>query len=536
MGLGDSYMTRMVSFGALIAIIVVIGLLFYKVMIGFFVPIFLAAVLCVVFRPLHRAVLERLGQREKTAAAVTTALILLSVLLPAGVIIAAAAVQGANMASDVNPAAINLALQRVRTSLGLNIDHLPEIRKSQIEMDQLVTVVNDNMPTAQRDERRNLAVARLETDLTHFSNVIAEAKEPDHEEQLANIEDLKTALKALKDLNVEDPEFTPAVLQVSAKYKSMKVEMLGGVYIAWARELANPTAADLESLTRQAIEYIRPRLLSLTGATGVAVVRLAIGTGIMIVAIFFFLYDGPGMVSTVMKLSPLDDRYEQELLLEFDRISRAVVLATIFSALAQGAVAGIGYYFAGLDSLVLLTLLTTVFALVPIFGPATVWVPVCLFLAIYQQNLWAAAGLALWGVLAVGTIDNLIKAFVLHGQSQLHPLLALMSVIGGVQALGPIGIVVGPMVVAMLQTLLGILRRELTTMESTGELEGLAAATAGGKGNPLSKIRKRGVVAGDNTSGNPVEDTAANQPSTTTAEGSEQDASRSQRPKFDQDV
>jgi hypothetical protein len=68
-----------------------------------------------------------------------------------------------------------------------------------------------------------------------------------------------------------------------------------------------------------------------------------------------------------------------------------------------------------------------------------------------------------------------VKAYVLHGQSQLHPLLALLSVLGGVSALGPIGIVVGPIVVVLLQTLLVILRRELLHLDSTA---GLAAAGA----------------------------------------------------------
>ena len=61
--------------------------------------------------------------------------------------------------------------------------------------------------------------------------------------------------------------------------------------------------------------------------------------------------------------------------------------------------------------------------------------------------------------------DNVIKPIVLHGQSNLHPLLALLSVIGGVSTLGPIGIVIGPMVVVFLQTLLKILRRELDGIE-----------------------------------------------------------------------
>jgi len=188
------------------------------------------------------------------------------------------------------------------------------------------------------------------------------------------------------------------------------------------------------------------------------------------------------------------------LLLEFDRISRAIVLATILSALVQGLIAGIGYYFCGMPSLVLLILLTTVFALVPLFGPATVWVPVCLYLAVYEQRITEASLLAAWGVLVVGTSDNIVKALVLHGQSQLHPLLALMSVIGGVQALGPIGIVVGPMVVALLQTLLGILRRELSNMErNSNESDGESKGEVLG---PLaSKIRRRGVNVDDAIAG-----------------------------------
>jgi hypothetical protein len=69
--------------------------------------------------------------------------------------------------------------------------------------------------------------------------------------------------------------------------------------------------------------------------------------------------------------------------------------------------------------------------------------------------------MAFWGIVVVANVDNVIKILVLHGQSQLHPLLALLSVLGGIQALGPIGILVGPMVVVLLQTLLGILRHEL---------------------------------------------------------------------------
>jgi predicted PurR-regulated permease PerM len=73
--------------------------------------------------------------------------------------------------------------------------------------------------------------------------------------------------------------------------------------------------------------------------------------------------------------------------------------------------------------------------------------------------------LAVYGVGVISAADNFIKPWVLHGQSNLHPLLALLSVLGGIQALGPIGIVVGPMVVVFLQTTLKILQRELLSMD-----------------------------------------------------------------------
>ncbi len=118
-----------------------------------------------------------------------------------------------------------------------------------------------------------------------------------------------------------------------------------------------------------------------------------------------------------------------------------------------------------------LTLLTTVLALVPFVGAASVWVPVSLWLFFHEpsgggdSHRLAAILLAAYGADVISMADNVIKPLVLHGQSNLHPLLALLSVLGGVHALGPIGILVGPMVVVFLQTLLNILHSELMTME-----------------------------------------------------------------------
>ena len=476
-------MSRLMSLIALIAVIVVIGLLFYKVMVGFFVPVFLAAVLVVVFRPLHLYILNRSGNRPKMAAAATTCLIMLIVLVPFALIGSAAALQGVGVVQDLNEGSVRVALVKLQQRLGLEISHKVELEGVQSALEHLLSAAENNSLQPMNTEGNVAAV--VPADMVRNGNKLAEMLDklrvaivaankenpkPLWEEKLTAL--ATDAHNFGQQTEDDDTSYLDAAKRLSSRYRYLREEILGGIYLTALKDLANPDQKRLAALSQQIKEYIQPRLLSLTSATVGFTVRLIIGTAILIVCVFFFLYDGPGMVKTIMALIPLDDRYEAELLMEFDRISRAVVLATVFSAITQGAVAGLGYYVAGMPSVVLLIMLTTMCAMIPFVGPAIVWVPACLYLAFYENRLVAAGALATWGVLVVGTVDNFVKAGVLHGQSQLHPLLALLSVLGGVQALGPIGIVVGPMAVVLLQTSLSILQREMVHFEDHGFLQG----------------------------------------------------------------
>ncbi|MFN9912596.1 MAG: AI-2E family transporter, partial [Pirellulaceae bacterium] len=106
-------------------------------------------------------------------------------------------------------------------------------------------------------------------------------------------------------------ELQSQVVQLGADWQPTKEKLLGGNrLLASLRELANPSPKQLRDMTASTIDYLRPKLISLTGATAEFLVRLIVGTAIMLVALYFFLYDGPRMVQSLMKLSPLDDRYE----------------------------------------------------------------------------------------------------------------------------------------------------------------------------------------------------------------------------------
>ena len=284
--------------------------------------------------------------------------------------------------------------------------------------------------------------------------------------EVPSADTLRAALLELQKSPPQTLEQDDAVLKVDTEYRQYRRAFLGGSLKGWLKELANPSDEQLEAVFKRASSSVGSPLIALGGDTLAILGKTVLGIVITLASLFFFLAEGESMVNAVVRLSPLEEKYLRELLDEFVRVCRAVVTASLLSAVVQGMLAGVGFYVAGLENAVaLLMLLTMVLSMVPFTGAASVWVPVCLHLYLVEGRLAAAIMLAVYGAGVISTADNFIKPMVLHGQSNLHPLLALLSVLGGIQALGPIGIVVGPMVVVFLQTTLKILQRELLTMD-----------------------------------------------------------------------
>jgi predicted PurR-regulated permease PerM len=296
----------------------------------------------------------------------------------------------------------------------------------------------------------------------------------DRQAMLAPIDDL-IGLVERKDIPTSQREREIGIQKIEIAFQIRRQQLLGGGAVSWLVELANPSAAEFQNRQAQFVSYFRHWILSISGTTTARFGSLVLGMAVMTISMFYFLSEGPALISAAMRLSPLDDKYERELFSEFDRVSRAVVIATLLSAVVQGLLAGVGFYFAGMSSGFLLTMLTMVFAMIPFVGAAAVWVPAALWLIFVDERMLAGIMLAIYGACIVSMADNVIKPLVLHGQSKLHPLLALLSVLGGVQALGPIGILVGPMVVSFLQALLNMLHTEIMAMESVDSAKNTAS-------------------------------------------------------------
>jgi len=505
--LGIQPVTRYFSFAFLLGVIGLVGVIFYWVMARFLIPLFLAALLVVIFRPLHRWMLKKMGGRQAWAALLTTLSILLAVLVPIALLLVMAAAEGRDVLKQFNSAKLLSDIQNARTKLKLDLPDANQVRDIDARFLSLQAV-----SVADRDDLESQSSNLFE--IVEASNQIAAARgyskvDPDSEKteqnaepemvqqrwqlyyqrlietkemqrQLASIADLPRGGdeasngEAIDQYNSGLHNYREMIHETSQSFDAYKYGLLGGRTRAFAVEFLNPTDEKLQGYAAFGGKFLKDQVVRFGGFAGSVLGSLLLGSAIMIISLYFFLLDGPAMLESFKGLSPLDDAHEIALIEEFSNVSRAVVVATLLSALAQGVLAGIGFYVAGLDSIFLLTLLSAVLAMVPFVGAAAVWIPCSLYLYFFANNLTAAIGLALYGVAVISMADNFIKPYVLHGTSNLHPLLALLSVIGGVTALGPIGILIGPMVVVFLQTLLKILQRELSILDGgTDETKGV---------------------------------------------------------------
>ena len=186
------------------------------------------------------------------------------------------------------------------------------------------------------------------------------------------------------------------------------------------------------------------------------------GNAILTFLILFFLFrDGRAAIENVTSLLPLSRDQALRLLSGI----RDSVIANLYGILAvgfaQGLLTGAALAVLRVPSPLLLGLTTAVCSLIPIVGTMLVWGPAAVYL-MATGHLWKGIILILWGSVVVGTIDNIIRPLVIGSRVELHPLLLLFSLLGGLQVFGFIGIFVGPVVISVIAALINILREELS--------------------------------------------------------------------------
>jgi predicted PurR-regulated permease PerM len=180
-----------------------------------------------------------------------------------------------------------------------------------------------------------------------------------------------------------------------------------------------------------------------------------VGLALTFYLLFFFLRDRQAALRALRALSPLADVQTDALIARVRDTIFATIYGTLAVASVQGLLGGLMFWALGLPAPMLWGVVMALFAIVPVLGAFVVWIPAALFLLL--EGRWIAAlVLTAWGVLVVGTIDNLLRPVLVGNRLKLHTVLAFLSVVGGLLLFGSAGLILGPVVLTLTTGLLEI--------------------------------------------------------------------------------
>lgn len=166
---------------------------------------------------------------------------------------------------------------------------------------------------------------------------------------------------------------------------------------------------------------------------------------LMLFVLFFLLRDHDKMVATVRNVLPLSRSQEDALFSEVQTVAKSAVLGSFMTALAQGVAGGFAMWLCGFPGLFWGSMMAFA-SFIPVVGTALIWVPVTLYLLLLGQWEWALF-LTGWGIIVVGSIDNVLRPLLMQGgDSNMNTLLIFFSILGGLQLFGLIGLIYGPII------------------------------------------------------------------------------------------
>jgi len=216
----------------------------------------------------------------------------------------------------------------------------------------------------------------------------------------------------------------------------------------------------LAAKLNDAAAEVAARVASLAGAVAGATASALLVLFFLMMTVHFTLENWPTLARKAEELLPLRPRYTRDLLDEFRLVGRTTLLGTVVTGLAQGALSGLGFLIAGVPEPAFFGAATALASLIPAVGTLLVWMPAGLFL-IASGHAGKGVLLLVWGtVLVVGVPDYVIRPALVGRHSTMPALLTFVALFGGVEAFGLIGLILGPLVMAISLSLLRLFARE----------------------------------------------------------------------------
>jgi predicted PurR-regulated permease PerM len=189
---------------------------------------------------------------------------------------------------------------------------------------------------------------------------------------------------------------------------------------------------------------------------------------LMMLSMFYFLKDGPTWKEALIELSPLSFESNNTVIAILKKAVTGIFKGYFFVGLAQGLVTGIGFFLFHIPHPALFGLLAAFASLIPAVGSSLISIPTIIFLFVTGRT-GAGFGYMLWALVFSMGIDNVLNPYIVGRQIAIHPLLVLFSILGGISLMGPIGIIIGPLITSFIYALISVYKLEMSP-EAPGPL------------------------------------------------------------------
>ncbi|MCB2192824.1 MAG: AI-2E family transporter [Deltaproteobacteria bacterium] len=187
------------------------------------------------------------------------------------------------------------------------------------------------------------------------------------------------------------------------------------------------------------------------------ITNLVIDFFLMLIVAFYLLIDGRRAADRLLSLSPMPSSLNNQIKDEVLNTMRATLTGTVVMSLLQGILGGLGFWIFGVPNSPFWGTVMVFASVVPIFGTAVVWLPGGIFLLLTGMT-GAGVGVMVWCLISALVCDNLIRPKLLGNVTHLHPLMVFFAVLGGLLLFGVVGLVLGPMILALMLSLLEVYR------------------------------------------------------------------------------